>query len=151
MQTAPSNTFTVSKEIEFDAGHRVPDHDGKCSNPHGHRYKVILTVAGELQPDGSARGMVLDFGDIKKVLQIIHDRYDHGFIISHDDSEMYDALISFNQKWKVVVVPFSPTAEELARWCFNFARTKFEDMNLAGTLLSCTVYETPTSAASYGL
>lgn len=151
--------FTVSKEIQFDAGHRVPDHAGKCSNPHGHRYKVTLLVNGGLQSEGAAKGMVLDFSDIKKILQEIHDKFDHGFIVSNRDIDMLDMFgMTYSDisndwagpsPWKIIVVGFSPTAEELARWCYDYARIRFSEEGWPGQVLGVEVWETPTSAAFY--
>ena len=144
--------FLAAKEIEFDAGHRVPDHEGKCSSPHGHRYKVVLGVKGELQDEGSRTGMVLDFAEIKHVLQEIHDKFDHGFMYSlHDHSMMVIQTIMPNAqaKWKWVAVNFSPTAENLAKWCFEYAQERFEQLNLPGEVAWAKVYETPTSVAKY--
>ena len=147
--------FVVSKEIEFDAGHRVPLHESKCRNPHGHRYRVIAYVAGELQDEGAATGMVLDFTDIKVALtELVHDVYDHGFIIKSTDTEMMNTFgvtgtIGKNRyainpnNYKIIIVDWTPTAEEMARAVYNDLIER-----LPG-LISIDVYETPTSKASY--
>ena len=147
--------FVVSKEIEFDAGHRVPLHESKCRNPHGHRYRVIAYVCGDLQEEGAATGMVLDFTDIKAALtELIHDKYDHGFIIYAGDSEMLNAFriyyvdkktgVGVNDgNYKIIVVDWTPTAEEMARSVYNDLIER-----LPG-LIRVDVYETPTSCATY--
>lgn len=146
--------FMVSKEIEFDAGHRVPLHSSKCRNPHGHRYKVVANVAGDLHERGSSTGMVMDFGDIKLALtELVHDIFDHGFIVQRSDVDMMSALgidMAEDQKpdtsffgWKVIVVDWTPTAEEMARAIFEILRRR------VGGLVSVDVYETPTSKATY--
>ena len=141
--------FNVSKEIEFDAGHRVPLHESKCRNPHGHRYRVVATLMGELQDKGAAAGMVLDFTDIKNALtELVHDVYDHGFIIQRTDQKMLDAFSidedEYNaNNFKIILVDWAPTAEEMARAIYN---------NLIDTLpqlVRIDVYETPTSKATY--
>ena len=60
----------ISKEIEFDAGHRVPKHDGKCRSPHGHRYRVRVTCKGYVieDPNSSDNGMLVDFGRLKGIM-----------------------------------------------------------------------------------
>lgn len=147
--------FIVSKEIEFDAGHRVPLHGSKCRNPHGHRYRVVAHVAGNLQEEGAATGMVLDFTDIKVALtELVHDKYDHGFIVHTDDLFMRDALMvpehlstedeMYNANgWKIIIVDWTPTAEEMAREVYNILKVR-----LPG-LIQVDVYETPTSRATY--
>lgn len=148
--------FIVSKEIEFDAGHRVPLHSSKCRNPHGHRYKVVANVAGELWVSGSSTGMVMDFGDIKRYLtELVHDVYDHGFIVQRSDDAMLTGLAMHEWEpydgsnwksdlgWKVIIVDWTPTAEEMARAIYEDLR------RVVAGLVSVDVYETPTSKASY--
>lgn len=148
------STFSVSKEIEFDAGHRVPQHSSKCSNPHGHRYKVRATLTGQLQDSGSSEGMVMDFGDIKHYLtELVHDVYDHGFIVQRSDDDMMKALgINWSETqasdtsfmgWKVIVVDWTPTAEEMARAIYDNLVTHLPDLQ------KIEVWETPTSIATY--
>lgn len=143
--------ITISKEIEFDAGHRVPNHKSKCRNPHGHRYRVRVYAAGHIveEPGASDEGMLVDFSDLKKIMQTkIHDVLDHGFIIYKDDEQMVEAL--YGRDWNVIIFPYIPTAENIARWCWDQIQepieTSFRD-NL--WLMSITVYETPTSEATY--
>ena len=146
--------FVVSKEIEFDAGHRVPLHESKCRNPHGHRYRVIAYVCGDLQEEGAASGMVMDFSDIKAALtELIHDKYDHGFIIKDTDYIMRNlfgirldlemGVWSDDNDFKIIVVDWTPTAEEMARSVYNDLIER-----LPG-LIRIDVYETPTSCATY--
>jgi 6-pyruvoyltetrahydropterin/6-carboxytetrahydropterin synthase len=60
---------TICKEFTFDAAHRLPHHDGKCAQPHGHTYRVRVYAHGPIQEDGPKAGMVQDFGDIKAAWQ----------------------------------------------------------------------------------
>ena len=51
--------FKVKSQIEFDMAHYLSGYDGKCSNIHGHRYKLIVSVKSEtLHQEGQLRGMV---------------------------------------------------------------------------------------------
>lgn len=142
---------TVSKSIEFDAGHRVPMHASKCRNPHGHRYKVTAYVEGPiLSARGEADdGMVVDFGAIKGVLtEQVHDVLDHGFMVWAQDDEL---LAWFKEPdvdpgWKFTVMRDVPTAENLAVWCYSAVRP-FLPAPLV--LRAIEVYETPTSIARY--
>lgn len=147
--------FTINKAIEFDAGHRVPLHESKCKNPHGHRYRVIAYIEGELITKGPESGMVRDFSIIKKLLtERVHDVYDHGFIVHNQDTElirlfMYDSsgnrLEEPAHGWKIVFVSFIPTAECLAK-------AIYDDLKANGlpNLMCIEVWETPTSCAAYG-
>ena len=65
----------VSRVFYFDAAHTIVDHPGKCKNLHGHTYKLIVTVEGPVK-----EGMVMDFGEIKKIVDPIVERYDHAYL-----------------------------------------------------------------------
>ena len=146
-------TTTVSKEVEFDAGHRVPNHASKCRNPHGHRYRVRATAAGDIvaEAGASSEGMVVDFGDLKALLtDLVHDRFDHGFIVHAADRPMRKALAMLDEP-KVIVVPYIPTAENLAADIYRTVGPELADRwgatNVRLTLVE--VWETPTSLATY--
>ena len=155
--------YSITKEIQFDAGHRVPDHKSKCRNPHGHRYRVCATLAADnLVGRGSSKGMVMDFGDVKTILtEKIHDVLDHGFIVYEKDHDLMHtfgyavdpepSLVTDDHGWKIIIFPFVPTAENIARWCFREFLYGLGESNLHGkvTLKSMTVWETPTSSATY--
>jgi 6-pyruvoyltetrahydropterin/6-carboxytetrahydropterin synthase len=134
-------TYTLTKEIEFDAGHRVPGHGGACKNPHGHRYRVLVTVQGIPQPDG----MVVDFGIVKRLLtEHVHDVLDHGMIVWKNDIHLLEAVSRHG--WKVYIFDKPPTAEHIAEWCYG----QLVDRLGEGLVLeSVTVWETPTSTATY--
>jgi 6-pyruvoyltetrahydropterin/6-carboxytetrahydropterin synthase len=144
-------TFTVTKEVEFDAGHRVPLHESACYNPHGHRYRVAVTVEGPVQDGGSSTGMVIDFSHIKAVLtKRVHDVYDHSFIVWEGDELMRNALSYGDATWKVNVVDWHPTAENMAADIFADLQDPIECMADGVRLVNVQVWETPTSVACYG-
>lgn len=77
---------SATREIQIDAAHRVPDHESKCFAIHGHRYRILATVEGDLVKEGSEKGMVVDFGTLKKAMNTaVHIPCDHGMILSIDD------------------------------------------------------------------
>lgn len=79
---------TITRRIEIDAGHRVPDHGSKCFNLHGHRYVIEAECTGPLATAGEQRGMVIDFGFLKKaMMECIHDLCDHRFIFAWWDGQ----------------------------------------------------------------
>jgi len=148
---------TASKWVEFDAGHRVPNHAGKCRSPHGHRYRVTAFIEGAVveTPGASDEGMVLDFGFVKHVLMTyVHDVLDHGFIVYEFDATMIEALMinahDPEPMWKVVELPYVPTAENIARWVWEQI-----DIPIKGAsdgrahLIKIEVQETPSSVAVY--
>jgi 6-pyruvoyltetrahydropterin/6-carboxytetrahydropterin synthase len=85
----------ITRRLEFDAGHRLPNHKSQCRHLHGHRYAVEITVEAEVvdkkgSPD---EGMVLDFSDVKSIAkQVLVDKWDHAFLAHCDDKVMVDFL-----------------------------------------------------------
>jgi 6-pyruvoyltetrahydropterin/6-carboxytetrahydropterin synthase len=147
----------ISREVEFDAGHRVPNHSSKCRNPHGHRYRVVATVTGQLvdRSGASDEGMVVDFGVLSELLKThVHDVYDHGFIVYEGDEIMQMALMC-DDTWKVIKVGWIPTAENMAHSIFEDLYPRVAEMGSIGsdkprvTLASVEVHETPKSEAVY--
>jgi len=142
----------IAKIIQWDMGHRVLNHRSICRGLHGHRYKVEICVSGEMVSDSgvSEEGMVIDFADIKKISQqFIHEKLDHAFMVWDKDKEL---LNFFNQSTghKPVIVPFTPTAENVAAYIFIKLKDKFQDVYNTGLHLhSVKLWETPTSYAFY--
>lgn len=104
---------TITRRVEFDAGHRIPDHKSKCRNVHGHRYVLECTVTGKLGDQGSDRGMIKDFGDLKQImLDNVAEPWDHAFLVYCDDELMLRALTVLDTKgeggWVQEVEPDPP-------------------------------------------
>lgn len=160
----------ITREIGIDAGHRVTHHGSKCRNLHGHRYTVQATLRGDLVQAGSEEGMVMDFTFIKDLMmQFIDGLCDHALILW-----LEDPLVRFlfpHEEWgvaaegvkqfgsytgdssvcgKVYMVPFVPTAENLARHWFNLIAERVV-MRTAdrAKLVRIRVWETPNSFADY--
>ena len=69
---------TVTKRFTFEACHRLPDYDGLCSELHGHSYKLEVTVGGEIETYGPHKGMIIDFKQLKRVVEEnVVSRFDH--------------------------------------------------------------------------
>lgn len=134
----------LTKEVQFDAGHRVPAHTSKCRHPHGHRYRVVVEAEGPVPESG----MVVDFGVLKQwMVEEIHDRFDHAMIADELDTDLIKAMSA--NGWRCETVPYPPTAENLAHFCY-YLLTKRAAVEQDGLLVrSVTVWETPTSSATY--
>lgn len=101
----------VERFIDIDAGHRVARHESKCRNLHGHRYRLTVQIAGPIRDDDSPEhGMVIDFARVKEALTVIHDEWDHRFLLGSDDP----LLAAMSGLEGVVVLDVQPTAENLA-------------------------------------
>ena len=138
--------FILKNEIQFDTAHYLSGYEGKCSNIHGHRYRLVAELASEtLQPSGQCRGMVADFGDVKKEMQRIAEQYDHKLLIEDnaDGRAVAEALAKVPNQFAIVMVPYRPTAEEMSR-------DIYQQMKTAGyPVYSVELYETPTNSCKY--
>ena len=144
---------TCTRRLEFDAAHRVPGHNGKCRNLHGHRYAVEITVEGETQPEG----MIADFGMIKeKVGGWIDDQLDHNVILWADDpvaSELAKVAFMISPFAGRAKMPFEmgkpPTAENIAEMLYVVAGEFLNDCDMR--VVHVRVRETPNCWADYGI
>lgn len=137
----------LSREIQLDYGHTLPNHYSFCSELHGHRARIIATIEGpvSLEYGSSGQGMVTDFKFLKELLMTrIHDVLDHGFAVWKDDEE--DRIFITNRNTKFLVTEEPPTAEYLAKWAFYQIEN---EMPKNVKLVSITWFETPTSSATY--
>ncbi|VFR16166.1 6-carboxytetrahydropterin synthase @ Queuosine biosynthesis QueD, PTPS-I [plant metagenome] len=113
--------ISVTRRLEFDAGHRIPDHRSQCRNLHGHRYVLEITLSGEVldTPGESDNGMVMDFSEIKSIAKAhIVDVWDHAFLVFQGDTAVRGFLETLPDH-KTVVLDCIPTAENLARIVFR--------------------------------
>tara|TARA_B100000029_G_scaffold211957_1_gene209967 strand:+ start:603 stop:1043 length:441 start_codon:yes stop_codon:yes gene_type:complete len=143
----------IVKIIQWDMGHRVLNHRSICKGIHGHRYKAEICLDGDIitRSGVSEEGMVIDFADIKKTAKsFIQDELDHAFMVWNKDKELID-FFSNSKGHKPVFVPFTPTAENVAKYIFDILNTKFKDVFNSGLKLhSIKLWETPTSYVIYG-
>ena len=142
----------IVKIIQWDMGHRVLNHRSVCKGLHGHRYKAEICVSGDLVSDldVSEVGMVIDFADIKKISKdFIQEKLDHAFMVWNEDQELIE-FFNNSKGHKAVIVPFTPTAENVAAYIFQKLRHEFIDIFKTGLHLhSIKLWETPSSYALY--
>jgi 6-pyruvoyltetrahydropterin/6-carboxytetrahydropterin synthase len=91
--------YEVTVEDTFAAGHYLRNYKGKCEKPHGHNYKIRVTLAGA---ELDKAGLLLDFKDLKDVMKHAIDRLDHQMI---NDIEPFTVL--------------NPSAENLAKYFYD--------------------------------
>lgn len=136
--------YSLKTSACFDSAHFLYGYEGKCSNIHGHRWKIEAVFSGkELKKDGIQREMLIDFGDIKRELKSLADSYDHSLIYEKGSlkSKTLEALQEEN--FRLVEIPCRPTAENLARIFFEALKERNLPVN------TVTVYETPENCAVY--
>jgi 6-pyruvoyltetrahydropterin/6-carboxytetrahydropterin synthase len=138
----------ITTRLEFDAGHRIPDHKSQCRNLHGHRYAIEITLSGDIiqQEHSSENGMVMDFSDVKRIArETVVDVWDHAFIVYQYDQPVLDFLNSLPNH-KTVVFPTIPTAENMASEAFRLLKAQYKDVyGNHLTLERVRLYETPNS------
>ncbi len=123
--------FEVTVEAGFSSGHYLRNYQGKCENPHGHNYKVFITLMGA---ELDHAGLLLDFKLLKQVMRPVVDRLDH---------QMINDLEPFKEE-------LNPSAENLARYFFQQTSTQLYEMTQGRVRVKdCTLYETDTSFARY--
>ena len=137
--------ITASRYHDISCGHRVLGHENKCSNLHGHNYRIHFHCEGN-QLDGIGR--VIDFSVIKERLCMwLEKRWDHRFILYEEDP-LVNALKNLDKS--VVIVNFNPTAENMAAYLV----TTVAPVVLEGTgvrLYKCVVEETMKCSATFEL
>lgn len=138
--------YKVHRYHDISCGHRVHGHEGKCRNLHGHNYRVHFTCVAE---DGALDGVgrVIDFSQVKaKLCMWIEEHWDHRFLIWEEDP-MKSHLLELDPT--VVVVPFNPTAENIAQYLVEVVGpAQLADTGIK--LSEVMVEETRKCFASYG-
>jgi 6-pyruvoyltetrahydropterin/6-carboxytetrahydropterin synthase len=130
--------FRVTKEMKFCYGHRLLNYEGKCRHLHGHNGTVQITLEGAKL---DARGMVVDFTDIKKVMRHwIDENLDHKMLLHRDDPAL-PMLRALGEP--VFVLDMNPTAEVIAMLIYNAAAAN--DF----PVVEVRLWETDTSVATY--
>src|SRR5688500_15815399 len=109
----------ISKTFRWEMAHRLPFHTGGCRNVHGHSYSMTVELGGELD----ANGMLIDYFDIKSIVQPFIDEVDHAFLCDASD----ELIVTFLKQsgLKAVYVDFPTTAENMAAWFFQKLADEF--------------------------
>ena len=121
--------YTLKTEHSFDAAHFLYGYEGKCSNIHG--------------DEGQMRGMLIDFGDLKKDLKEEVDYLDHCLIMEKGSLKETTLAALESENFRILQFEFRPTAENMAKYFYD----KMQDRGY--TVKEVTVYETPNNAAAY--
>jgi 6-pyruvoyltetrahydropterin/6-carboxytetrahydropterin synthase len=106
----------ITKQFSFETGHALYGYDGKCRNVHGHSYKLSVCVIGEpiTDKDNVKFGMVIDFGDLKKIVKSeIVDKFDHATVFNKNTPHVELAEELKNRGHHVILVEYQPTSENM--------------------------------------
>jgi 6-pyruvoyltetrahydropterin/6-carboxytetrahydropterin synthase len=121
--------FQVSVEDTFSSGHALRGYKGKCENPHGHNYRVQVTLEG---PQLDNIGLLIDFTQLKHAMRGLIAKLDHQFI---NDLEPFTAV--------------NPSAENLAKYFYENLAGQLKDLPPGAKLKDVVVWETDTAMARY--
>jgi 6-pyruvoyltetrahydropterin/6-carboxytetrahydropterin synthase len=121
--------FQVSVEETFSAGHALRGYRGKCENPHGHNYRVRVTLEG---PQLDSIGMLCDFTQLKQVMREIIEGLDHQFM---NDLEAFRTV--------------NPSAENLAKYFYDEVSREMKGLPAGARIADIVVWETDTTSAQY--
>ncbi len=131
--------YIVKTEDSFDSAHFLARYNGKCRNIHGHRWRVVIEIAGENLDDG----MVVDFTDIKAALKALTDNLDHSLVMEKDTLKPQTCECLVDEGFRIMIMDFRPTAENFAKYFFD------EIKNKGFNIRAAEVYETPNNCARY--
>jgi len=122
--------FEVTVEETFAAGHYLRNYKGKCENPHGHNYKVLVTLQGR---ELDKAGLLLDFKDLKQVMRAVVGKLDH---------QMINEVAPFTE--------LNPSAENLAKYFYEECNVGLKAVtNGRVSVKAVTMFETDTTNATY--
>lgn len=124
----------IAKEFHWEMGHRLPEHFGLCKNIHGHSYKMVVSVEGEM----NEQQMIIDYYDLEKIISPIIIELDHSFMVNKNDLLVLDFLNQINSK--KVVVDFDATVENICLFLLNKITAAGLPKNIKA--ISIRVYET---------
>ncbi len=135
----------LTKIFSFETAHALFGYNGKCKNIHGHSYKLYVTVIGEPEndPNSSTNGMIMDFGELKSIVnhQIINI-YDHAILLNiHTEHKTLGEKL-LTEGHKVIFTDFQPTCENMV---LHFAKVLQKYLPNKVDLIELKLYETEKS------
>ena len=143
------SNIRITKQFNFEAGHALHGYDGKCKNLHGHSYKLFVTVIGQpiTDPNNAKFGMVIDFGDLKKIVkEEIVDLFDHATVFNKNTPHIELANELQNRGHHVILVNYQPTTEMMV---IDFAQKIKSRLPERIQLYAIKLQETETSFAEW--
>ena len=139
----------ITKHFDFEAAHALHGYDGKCKNIHGHSYQLYVTVIGTPinKKDHPKNGMVLDFGDLKRIVNTeIVTVFDHSIVLNQNSDHLELAKRISDYSHRIVMVDYQPTSEMMLLDFAAKIKAKLPDFV---QLHSLKLYETNNSYAEW--
>ncbi len=106
----------ITKEFKFETAHALKGYDGLCKHIHGHSYELKVCIIGKPIADQKSPklGMVMDFGDLKKIVrEEIVDKMDHALVLSSQSEEAKKFAEKDEMFQRVILVDYQPTSENM--------------------------------------
>lgn len=139
--------YTVCKSFKIPVGHRLSKHSGRCYNFHGHNIKIDVTVSREKL---NHCDMVIDFYDLKTIVNKIIDEWDHALILNKKDFELNFSIIKENKdQRKIYMENGDPTSENMCFTLFHLLRGQLKEFDKELRLKSIQIWESDESYAKY--
>lgn len=138
----------ITKAFKFEMAHALKGYDGPCRNIHGHSYELLVTITGEpvTDPASSKLGMVMDFGDLKKIVKrCIIDEFDHALVLNRESASDFLPLKA-EVFGKTILVNYQPTSENLL---IDFASRLQSKLPNGIAIHNLRLHETVTSYAEW--
>jgi len=143
------NKIRITKEFTFETGHALYGYDGKCRNVHGHSYHLSVTVIGTpiTQVPDVKLGMVMDFGDLKKIVkEEVVDPFDHATVFNKNTPHIELARELESRGHKIILANYQPTSENMV---IDFAQRIKRRLPESINLHSLKLRETGTAFAEW--
>ncbi len=147
---------TITRKFEWDSGHRVLNHEGKCRHLHGHRYVAEITVSA---PALDTLGRVIDFSVLKtEIGEWIDQRWDHNMLLNSDDpllqqgfnaGDASDIALELVGRDPYIFYQMNPTAENIAKVLYGIAVDQMAPYGIS--VHNVRIWETPNCYADYSL
>ena len=136
--------YRIEKRFTLPIGHRLSKHKGRCFSIHGHNFTILVGIkAKELNVDD----MVLDFSDLKKIVSMVLDGFDHCLLLNESDKKIADQLSDMGMR--TVLVDHDPTAEKLSELLYNILEYHLTSHYSGVDMDYITVFENENSKATY--
>lgn len=141
--------YWISRLYSFAAAHRIEGHP-KCGRLHGHNYEVIVEIG---MPQTGKNGMVLDYGDMDKILKPEIDAFDHRYLVSESNVRAGDtyAALADQKGDSIHLGTEASTAEHLAKLIHTVVQEALTDADILviRDSIRITVKESAKSSATF--
>jgi len=135
----------VAKRFRWEGAHRLPWHNGGCQNLHGHSYYMWVELKGT--PD--ERGMLIDFKDIKEIIEPLIKKWDHAVLVSETDTDLIKAVEMLHSKY--YIFPYDTTSENICQFVAKYLAEHALELLLKHEInaVSIKLQETDTCYGEY--